>query len=161
MCLLIPDKYSINLHDEENRIGDIFKELQSFKDFQSSVGNKPMKMEESIISNCSCYWQTQKIGDESDATARFVTDFLENRITALENELSRKDAIIDYLSKQLVISANKNSHINNNIIASNNKNMFMKVWMSWDFTGSFKVNRKEWIERLNKKRFCGRAHYIE
>ena len=38
-------------YDEENRI-NIFKELQSFKDFQSSVENKLMKMEEAIISSC-------------------------------------------------------------------------------------------------------------
>ena len=35
--------------DEENSLNDIFKELQSFKDFQSTVENKLMKMEEAII----------------------------------------------------------------------------------------------------------------
>ena len=35
--------------DEDNRLNDIFKELQSFKDFQSTVENKLMKMEQAII----------------------------------------------------------------------------------------------------------------
>ena len=85
---------------EDKRINDIFKELQSFKDFKWSVDNKLMKMEEAIISNCRCHSQTQKIGDEGDATPPFVIDLLKNRITALENELSKKDTIIDYLTKQ-------------------------------------------------------------
>ena len=50
-----------------------------------------MKMEEAIISNCRCHWETQRTGDEDDATPRFVTDLLKNRITALENKLSKKD----------------------------------------------------------------------
>ena len=56
-------------YDEENRISGVFKELQSFKDFQSSVENKLMKMEETIVSNCRSHSQTQRIGDEGDATA--------------------------------------------------------------------------------------------
>ena len=58
-----------------------------------------MKMEKAIISSCRCHSQTQRIGDEGDATPRFITDLLKNRITALENELSKKDSIIDYLTK--------------------------------------------------------------
>ena len=76
---------------EENGINDIFKELQSFKDFQSLVDNNLVKMEEAIISNCRCHSQTQRIGDEGDATPRFVTDLLKNRITALESELQKND----------------------------------------------------------------------
>ena len=103
-------------YDEENRINDIFKELQSFKDFQSSFDNKLMKMEEAIISNFRYHSQTQRIGDEGDATPRFVTDLLKNRITAFENELSKKDAVIDYLTKQLIISTESNSHKGPSII---------------------------------------------
>ena len=95
-----------------------------------------MKIEEAIISNCRCHSQTQRIGDEGDATPRLVTDLLKKRITASENELSKKDAIIDYLSKQLAISTESNSHsnnnsVNNNVIASNNRN----TSMSRDLTG--------------------------
>ena len=45
---------TINLqsnYEEERRIRDVFKE-QSFKDFQSSLENKLMKMGEAIILNC-------------------------------------------------------------------------------------------------------------
>ena len=78
-----------------------------------------MKMEEAITSNCRCHSQTQRIGDEGDATLRFVTDLLKNRITVLENEFSKKDAIIYYLRKQLVISIESNSHSNNNPVNNN------------------------------------------
>ena len=60
-------------------------------------------MKEAIISNCRCHSQTQSIGDEGDATSRLVTGLLKNRITALGNELSKKDTIIDYLTKQLFL----------------------------------------------------------
>ena len=121
---------------EENGINDIFKELQSFKDFQSLVDNNLVKMEEAIISNCRCHSQTQRIGDEGDATPRFVTDLLKNRITALESELQKNDTIIGYLTKQLIISFESNSHsknnlVNNNVITSKNRN----TSMSRDFTG--------------------------
>ena len=46
-------------------------------------------MEGPVIANCRCHSQTQRIGDEADATPRFVTDLLKNRITDLENELSK------------------------------------------------------------------------
>ena len=72
-------------------------------------------MEEAIISNCRCHSQTQRIGDEGDATPRFVTDLLKNRITALESELQKNDTIIGYLTKQLVISFESNSHSKNNL----------------------------------------------
>ena len=121
---------------EENGINDIFKELQSFKDFQSLVDNNLVKMEEAIISNCRCHSQTQRIGDEGDATPRFVTDLLKNRITALESELQKNDTIIGYLTKQLVISFESNSHsknnlVNNIVITSKNRH----TSMSRDFTG--------------------------
>ena len=121
---------------EENGINDIFKELQSFKDFQSLVDNNLVKMEEAIISNCRCHSQTQRIGDEGDATPRFVTDLLRNRITALESELQKNDTIIGYLTKQLVISFESNSHsknnlVNNIVITSKNRH----TSMSRDFTG--------------------------
>ena len=70
----------------------------------SSHRLKKSNMEEAIISNFRCHSETQRIGDEGDATPQFVTDLLKNRITALENELSQKDAIIDFLTKRLDIS---------------------------------------------------------
>ena len=51
-------------YDEENKINDIFKELQSFKDFQSSVENKLIKKEDVIISNCRYHSHTQWIGPD-------------------------------------------------------------------------------------------------
>ena len=112
-----------------------------------------MKMEEAIISNCRCHSQTQSTGDEDDATPRFVTDLWKNRITALENELSKKDAI-DYLTNQLVISTESNSHsnnnpLNNNVVASRNRNMLM----SCDFTGHSDSAEKSGLKGRRKNVF--------
>ena len=48
-----------------------------------------MKMEGPVIANCTCHPQTQGVGDKTDATPMFVKDLLKNKITALENELSK------------------------------------------------------------------------
>ena len=118
-------------------------------------------MKEAIISHCRCYSQTQRIGDDGDSTPRFVTDLLKNRITALENELSKTDAMIDYLTKQLVIftesnSRSNNNSLNNNVITSNNKN----TSMSRDFTGYLNSAERRGLKD-GKKRFCGKGFYVE
>ena len=79
---------------------------------------------------------------------------MKNRITALENELSKKDAIIDYLTKQLVISTESNSHgnnnsVNNNVITSNNRN----TSMSWDLTGHLNSAERNGLKDGNKNVF--------
>ena len=53
------------------------------------ISSHRLKMEGPIIANCTCHPQTQGVGDKTDATPRFVKDLLKNKITALENELSK------------------------------------------------------------------------
>ena len=114
---------TINLqssYDEDIKTNDIFKELQSFKDFQS------------------------------------------------ENELSKKDAIIDYLTKRLVISTESNSHsnnnsANNNVVASNNRNMSMPRDFTCHLNSAERSGSKDGIKKafvvgasmLNDNSECG------
>ena len=94
---------------DEGGINDIVKELQSVKYFWSSVKSKLMKMKEAI----TCHYKAHRSGDEGDTTLQFVSDLLKHRISTLENELSKKDARINFLSKQLVLSTGNSSNINN------------------------------------------------
>ena len=58
----------------------------------------------------------QRTEDERDYTIGFVTTLLENRVTTSKNELSEKEAIIDYLTAQLVFDNENNSHADNHSI---------------------------------------------
>lgn len=58
----------------------------------------------------------QRTEDERDYTIGCVTTLLENRVTTSKNELSEKEAIIDYLTAQLVFDNENNSHADNHAI---------------------------------------------
>lgn len=73
--------YSRLSGSDECRINDILKELQSFKDFQPSVGSKLIEMKKVM----ACNSKTQKIGGKSYTTPKFVIDLLKNRISTLVN----------------------------------------------------------------------------
>lgn len=81
-------------------------------------------MEEAII----CHSKTQRIEGKGDAAPQFT-------IWTLENKLSKKYAIIDYLSKQLVLSIGKEFNINNTsanieVVWSNDGNVPKHLTMS-------------------------------
>ena len=94
-------------YEEERRIRDVFKE-QSFKDFQPSFENKLMKMEETIILNCRYHSHTQKFGDEGHAATRSVTDLSKKQNHSFKKRIFWKSVMIEYLTKQLVISTETN-----------------------------------------------------
>ena len=78
------------------------------------------------------------IRDKGDATPSFVIDLLKNTISTLENKLSKKDAIINFLPKQLVFYTGSNSDINNTsgnieVIASNKGDVSKNLTMSREF----------------------------
>lgn len=122
-----------------------------------------MKMEESIM----WYFKTQRIAENGHTAPRFAIDlFKKNRISSLENELSNKDVIIDYLSKQLVFSTENNSNINNTsvkieVVASNKGN----VSKTLTCPGNSRINwiqQKQVFRKLEEKAFsCGWLFYVE
>ena len=58
-------------------------------------------MEEAIISNSIQQGKPQETGDETDKS-RFVLNLLKNRVIQLENEITQKDALINFLTNQLL-----------------------------------------------------------
>ena len=79
------------------------------------------------------------IRDKGDATPSFVIDLLKNTISTLENKLSKKDSIINFLPEQLVFYTGNNSDINNTsgnieVIASNKGNVSKNLTMPREFT---------------------------
>ena len=60
-------------------------------------------------------------GDKNDGKSNFIFNLLKNSIISLENEISRKDVIIDHLKKQL-FSSNNMSHGNKKVFKTNEVN---------------------------------------
>lgn len=90
----------------------LLKEVQS-KSFQTSVGSVMVTLEEAIITNCKFKTSLQGTDDKRYNTFVFVNTLLKNRVSSSENELSKKDAIFDFTSKQIVFTTGKNYHAHN------------------------------------------------
>ena len=100
-----------NNNIEQGPMNAVRKDITSLKCFQEPVAKKLSELEEALIifqqinpnssigsvgtgdENCNC-------NDKSD----FVLNLLKSRITNLENEILKIDAIIDYLAKQIFAS---------------------------------------------------------
>ena len=97
----------------------VLKYLNSLKSLQETVEKKLVDLEKALISNQTIHSNSSVcnsgIGDEN-GTSDFTLNILKNHMTNLENEISKKDAIIDYLMSQLSISksaSHNNSKKNN------------------------------------------------
>ena len=83
---------------------DILNEIKSFKKFQAEVESKLCLLEDIIIAGK----EAKEITNDSSG---FIVNVLKDRISSLENELKSKDAIIEYLTKQLLSSNSKKSQM--------------------------------------------------
>ena len=97
----------------------VLKYLNSLKSLQETVEKKLVDLEKALISNQTIHSNSSVcnsgIGDEN-GTSDFTLNILKNHMTNLENEISKTDAIIDYLMSQLSISksaSHNNSKKNN------------------------------------------------
>ena len=82
----------------------VMKDISSLKNFQSTVEKKLFDLERALIlqqtipnSSNICNNETGNENGKSD----FIFNLLKNRIANLEDEISKKDAIIDHLTNQL------------------------------------------------------------
>ena len=83
----------------------ILNEIKNFKKFQADVQNKLSLLEDAIISGKYSFKE-----DTSDNnTSRFAINILKDRISSLEDEVKPKDAIIAFLTQQLLSSKLDNS----------------------------------------------------
>ena len=99
---------------ESGAMGLVMKDISSLKNFQSTVEKKLFDLERALIlqqtignSSNICHNETGNENGKSD----FIFNLLKNRIANLEDEISKKDAIIDHLTNQLfnVSHNNKNN----------------------------------------------------
>ena len=110
--------------DTEN-VSVLKKEIDSLKLFQETVEKKLFDLEKIVVSQQrnsgdSTFYNNEP-GDKNDGKSDFIFNLLKNRIISLENEISRKDAIIDHLTKQL-FSSNNMSHANKKVFKTNEVN---------------------------------------
>ena len=110
--------------DTEN-VSFLKKEIDSLKLFQQTVEKKLFDLEKIVVSQQrnsgdSTFYNNEP-GDKNDGKSNFIFNLLKNSIISLENEISRKDAIIDHLTKQL-FSSNNMSHANKKVFKTNEVN---------------------------------------
>ena len=85
---------------------NILHEIRSFKKFQAEVESKLCLLDNTIITG-------KGVKEITNDSSGFIVNVLKDRISSLENELKSKDAITEYLTKQLLSSNSKKSQMKN------------------------------------------------
>ena len=89
---------------------NILNEVKSFKKFQAEVKSKL----ELIYWKMKIQLLLEEAKEITNVSSGFIVSVLKDRISSLENELKSKDAIIEYLTKQLLPSYSKKSEMKSN-----------------------------------------------
>ena len=103
--------------EQENRnnitiaLNDMSNEIKKFKYFQQSVESKLCLLEDQIISSKTS--DTSNSDTLNSDTSGFMVTILKDRISSLEGQLKSKDAVIEFLTKQLLTSNVNNSRMKN------------------------------------------------
>ena len=108
----------------------VLKDLDSLKSFQETVEKKLFDLEQALISKQTTT-SNNSVGDEN-GTSGFISNILKNRSTNLENEISKKDAIIDHLMSQLLLSKNAPRNDNSESKINSAKEKRKKIVMTGD-----------------------------
>ena len=102
------------------------KDITSLKSFQETVARKLHELEKALIisqeTNSNSSIGNVVNGDENcnyTSKSDFTLNLLKSRITNLENEMLKKDAIIDYLTKQLFASKSNSLNDKTNLQKDN------------------------------------------
>ena len=122
----------------------VLKDLDSLKSFQETVEKRLFDLEKALISNKTTPSNSiynNGTGDEN-GTSDFILNTLKKRITNLENEISEKDAIIEHLMSQLLLSKNA-SHNDNSDDKKKNDNFNNKRKSSYTKQDSAKEKWKK------------------
>ena len=85
---------------------NILHEIRSFKKFQAEVESKLCLLDNTIITG-------KGVKEITNDSSGFIVNVLKDRISSLVNELKSKDAITEYLTKQLLLSNSKKSQMKN------------------------------------------------
>ena len=95
---------------------------KKFETFSESIGSRLLNIEEQIIGARDS--RIEKIGDDNSDNA-FCLNLLKNRISELELQIIEKDAVINFLSNQLV-NKNLNGDPGVNKIVSDHNSSFQE-----------------------------------
>ena len=74
----------------------ILGELKKFRSFQDSVENKLYRMEEVIINNASAQKYSPNFPKNTSICSELVLNILREMVSFLENEINKKDNVIDF-----------------------------------------------------------------
>ena len=101
------------------------KDISSLKNFQSTVEKKLLDLERALILQQtipnSSNIRNNETGNENGKSG-FIFNLLKYRIANLENEISKKDPIIDHLTDQLFTSRNASHNNKNNLQKDDDNN---------------------------------------
>ena len=86
---------------------NIATKFKLFEEFQVSVEKKLLRLEATIVVECN--EETPQQNNISGNSSISVVSILKDRISFPENELSKKDTLIDYLSNELIASKRNKS----------------------------------------------------
>ena len=101
---------------KKEMLQSILDELKKYRSFQDSVENKRYRMEEAIISNASAQKYSPNFPENTSNCSELVLNILKERVSLSENEINKKDNVIDFLMKKLVIGNNR--QIFNNVVST-------------------------------------------
>ena len=122
---------------------NILNEIRSFKKFQAEVESKLCLLEDTIIAGK----EAKEITNDSSG---LIVNVLKDRISSLENELKSKDAIIEYLTKQLLSPNSKKSQMKNDKCNLNETFTGDKSFYDTEFSDESNMDEDKTIEQ-NKR----------
>ena len=85
---------------------NILNEIRSFKKFQAKIESKLCLLDDTIMAG-------KEAKEITNDLSGLIVNVLKDRISSLENELKSKNAIIEYLVKQLLSPNSKKSQMKN------------------------------------------------
>ena len=100
---LVEETVRSDTTQKDEILQSILDKLKKFRSFQDSVENKLYQMEEAIISNASAQKYSPNFPENTSNCSELVLNILKERVSFLEHKIKKKDNVIVFLMKNLVI----------------------------------------------------------
>ena len=104
---LVEETVHSDTTQKDEMLQSILDELKKFRSFQDSVENKLYRMEEAIISNACAQKYSPNFPENTSNCSELVLNILKERVSFLEHKIKKKDNVIVFLMKKLVIGNNR------------------------------------------------------
>ena len=126
---------------------NILNKQKSFKKCQAEVESKLCSLEDTIIAGK----EDKEITNDS---SEFIVKVLKDIISYLENELKSKDAIIEYLTKQLLSSSSKEAQIKIDKCNLNETSNGDKSFYDNESSNKSNMNKNKTKEQKKRRFLC-------